>query len=283
MQTALDPPALFDIERPADPALRDYDVILVASSAGKDSQAMLDRVVELGRPLGVLDRITVVHNDLGVTDSGIPVEWPGTRELAEKQTAHYGLRFEVTRRELGGLFQQIRARGMWPSSAARYCTSDQKTSQAMKLVTRLVAETGITDRQVRVLYCVGLRAEESRGRAAKQPLAVDASASSGRREVTRSHPILRWTEAEVWARIEESGVPHHEAYDLGMDRLSCSLCVLASKKSLVRAAQLRPDLAAEYRALEVEMGHQFRVDMSMADIIAEAERQTAAGLPAIGA
>jgi hypothetical protein len=56
-----------------------------------------------------------------------------------------------------------------------------------------------------------------------------------------------------------------------MSRLSCSLCVLASRADLVRAAQLRPNLAAEYAALEAEIGHRFRNDMSMADIIIAAE------------
>lgn len=271
MPLAIEPPALFHIEPPDDPELTGYDLILIASSAGKDSQAMLDRVMELPGAGQMIDRIIVVHNDLGKTDKGLAVEWPGTAELAEKQAAHYGVRFEIVRRELGGLFQQIRERGMWPSSTARYCTSDQKTAQAMKLVTRLVAEAAITDRPARVLYCVGLRAEESKSRAKKAPMAVDRAHSSRNREITRAHPILRWTEAQVWARIEQSGVPYHEAYDLGMTRLSCSLCVLASKPDLVRAARLRPDLAAEYAALEAEIGHKFRADMSMADIIAAAQ------------
>jgi 3'-phosphoadenosine 5'-phosphosulfate sulfotransferase (PAPS reductase)/FAD synthetase len=74
----------------------------------------------------------------------------------------------------------------------------------------------------------------------------------------------------VWQRIRASGVPYHPAYDEGMSRLSCSLCVLASKADLIRGAQLRPDLAATYAALEAEIGHRFRNDLSMADIIAMA-------------
>lgn len=46
------------------PSLTDYDVILVNSSAGKDSQASLDVVVEQARAAGVLDRVVVVHADL---------------------------------------------------------------------------------------------------------------------------------------------------------------------------------------------------------------------------
>ncbi|MCE7010477.1 hypothetical protein LWC34_47900 [Kibdelosporangium philippinense] len=47
---------------------------------------------------------------------------------------------------------------------------------------------------------------------------------------------------------------------------------MTSRKDLVRAAQLRPELAAEYAELETEIGHRFRNDMSMADIITAAEQ-----------
>jgi 3'-phosphoadenosine 5'-phosphosulfate sulfotransferase (PAPS reductase)/FAD synthetase len=247
------------------------DVIVVNSSAGKDSQAMLDYVAEIARAVGARDRVTVVHNDLGTTDSGLPVEWPGTEALAREQAAAYDFPIVVTRREKGGLFQQLRnERRLFPSSAARWCTSDQKTSQGRKAVTRLVAETGITDRPVEVLYCLGLRAGESSGRARKPVLEIDKAGTSGRRIIRRWLPIHDWSETEVWRRIKLSGVPHHPAYDQGMSRLSCSLCVLASRDDLICAARLRPDLAAEYAAVEVELGHNFRADMSMADIITAA-------------
>ncbi|MBQ1164686.1 phosphoadenosine phosphosulfate reductase family protein, partial [Streptomyces sp. A73] len=78
--------------------------------------------------------------------------------------------------------------------------------------------------------CLGLRAEESSGRAKKPVLSVDDAASSGVREVVTWLPSLHWTEAEVWARIKASGVRYHWAYDKGMKRLSCSFCVLASRE-----------------------------------------------------
>ncbi|MFF5261296.1 phosphoadenosine phosphosulfate reductase family protein [Actinomadura viridis] len=263
--------------------VRAADVIVVNSSAGKDSQAMLDYVAELAAEAGVSDRVTVVHNDLGTTDTGIPIEWPGTADLARRQAEHYGFPFVITRREKGGLYQQLRnERLKFPGPGlGRWCTSDQKTSQAMKVVTRLAKEhkrsRGLkvySGEPVKVLYCLGLRAQESPGRARKPVIEEDHSAWSDLRTVTRWNPILHWTETEVWDRIKASGVPYHPAYDEGMTRLSCSLCVLASRDDLIRAARLRPDLAAEYAALETELDHQFRADMSMADIIAAAsERQ----------
>lgn len=253
---------LFDVPMTV-PDLTAYDVIIANSSAGKDSQAMLDYVVELADAANVRDRITVLHNDLG------RVEWPGTAELAREQAKHYGLRYEQRHREQGDLLTQVRQRGMWPSAKARYCTSDQKRSPSHKLVTQLVGELAL-DRPARVLYCLGLRAEESRGRARKPQLELNKAASSGRREVTTWLPILHWTEDEVWDRIRASGVRYHWAYDKGMKRLSCSFCVLATADDLACAAQLRPDLAAEYVALETELGHDFQHGRSLASIVAGA-------------
>ncbi|WP_078891380.1 phosphoadenosine phosphosulfate reductase family protein [Streptomyces sp. NRRL S-350] len=257
-----------------------YDWIVVASSGGKDSQAMLDEVVRSTDAAGVpRDRIVVVHNDLDVTDSGESIEWPGTMELAREQAEHYGLRFVTLRRPQGGLWRQLLQRRMWPSSSARWCTSDQKSAQALKLLTALVQESrraGVRGRPVRILYCLGLRAQESAGRAGKAPIAVDRSASNGQRTVVRWHPIHDWSERQVWERIAETGIRYHWAYDAGMERLSCSLCVLSSGKDLVCAARLRRPLAVEYVGAEAEIGHRFQDKRSMAEVLAEADRLNAA-------
>lgn len=265
-------PALWRAEPDAEPApafdLTGFDVVVVNSSGGKDSQAMLDYVVEQADAQGVpRDRLTVFHADLG------RVEWDGTAELAREHADHYGLRFEAIARPQGDLLDHIEARGMFPDAARRYCTSDHKRGQGRKLLTRLVDEarrrTG--KRQVRLLQVMGFRREESPARRKKEPVRVDASASNGKRQVTEWLPILDWTEAQVWERIAAAGTRHHWAYDAGMPRLSCSFCVLSSRSALVLAAQLRPELAAEYAAVEDRIDHRFRQDLSMHEIIAEAE------------
>lgn len=248
-------------------SLHDHDLVLINSSAGKDSQAMLSHLFDLAQLQGYpRDQLLVVHADLG------RVEWPGTRELARQQAACYGLRFEVVQRELGDLLTQIEGRGMFPSSAARYCTSDQKTSQVAKLMTQLVTEwrDGLSRPPMRILNCLGIRAEESTARAKKQPFGPDLAASNGRRTVTRWLPIFDWSEAQVWRKIRQSGLPHHEAYDRGMPRLSCVFCVLAGRKELTLAASLQPELAAEYAAVELRIGHRFKNDLAMEEIIRDA-------------
>ncbi|GAB3162153.1 hypothetical protein GCM10027258_80610 [Amycolatopsis stemonae] len=260
-------PALATTASPAPEVnLHDYDLVLLNTSAGKDSQAMITHVVELADAQRYpRHHFLAVHANLG------RVEWPGTRELAERQAEHYSIRFEEVRRERGDLLEQIEARRKFPSSTARYCTSDQKTSQVVKLMTREAAAFRGRghDRPIRILNCLGLRAEESPARAKKSPLGPDP-ASNGRRDVTRWLPIFDWTEVDVWQTIGRSGVPYHPAYAAGIPRLSCVFCVLAGRKELVLAARLNPRLAQNYVRLEAGIGHTFKPGLSMAEIVAEA-------------
>ncbi|WP_280428294.1 hypothetical protein [Nocardia brasiliensis] len=49
-------------------------------------------------------------------------------------------------------------------------------------------------------------------------------------------------------------------------------CVLASRADLICSARLNPELAAAHAAVESDVGHRFRLDLSMAEVIAAAER-----------
>lgn len=244
------------------PDLTTYDWIVVNSSAGKDSQVTLDEVVRLASEAGVKDRIVVVHSDLQ------RAEWAGVRELAERQARHYGVRFEVVTRAQGDLLTHVRQRGMWPSSTARYCTSDHKRGQVARLFTQLWAESPWYQRSrgVCILNCLGLRAAESPARAKRQPFTRDARQTNSRRVVDTWLPVHAWSEGDVWTRIRESGVPHHFAYDLGMPRLSCCFCIFAPRDALLLAGQHNPGLLAQYVETEQEIGHTFKADLSLASI-----------------
>src|SRR5438270_9882539 len=118
------------------PDLTAYHWIVLNSSAGKDSQAMLDYVVEQADRAGVpRRRLLVAHADLG------RVEWPGTRQLAEEQARHYGLAFVAVARPQGDLLDHIARRGRFPSPAVRYCTSDHKRGPLTRVFTLLAARS----------------------------------------------------------------------------------------------------------------------------------------------
>jgi 3'-phosphoadenosine 5'-phosphosulfate sulfotransferase (PAPS reductase)/FAD synthetase len=242
----------------AGPDLAAYDLIVVNSSAGKDSQAMLDYVVELAGD-ALRDRIIVVHADLG------RVEWKGTRELAEKQAAHYGVRFEVVKREQNDLLDHVAARGKWPSSDARYCTSDHKRGPISTLFTRAVRELEL-GRPVRILNCLGMRAQESSVRAKLPVFERNERNTNGRRVVDNWLPIHAWTAAQVWQRIRASGVAHHYAYDLGMPRLSCCFCIFAPEAALLLAGKHNPELLAAYVETERKIGHSFKKGFTITSV-----------------
>jgi 3'-phosphoadenosine 5'-phosphosulfate sulfotransferase (PAPS reductase)/FAD synthetase len=243
-----------------------YDLIVVNSSAGKDSQAMLDYLVQQCDLSGVSrSKLVVVHADLG------RVEWEGTRELAEEQAQHYGVRFLAISRPQGDLLTQVRHRRRWPSPKQRYCTSDHKRAQVFKVINRLCRELGKRGR-VRVLNCMGLRAAESPARSKLLPFRLDRRQTNGKKIVHAWLPIHAWTTEEVWARIKASGVRHHRAYDLGMPRLSCCFCIFSPKSALLLAAKHNPQLLDEYVKVEQEIGHRFRQELPIADIKKAVER-----------
>ncbi len=130
-----------------------------------------------------------------------------------------------------------------------------------------------TPRVVRVLSCMGLRAQESSSRAKKATFERDARSSNGRREVHTWLPIHDWAVEQVWARIEASGVEHHRAYDLGMSRLSCCFCVFAPKAALVLAGRHNPELLDAYVAVEKKIGHTFRIDLTLVEVKAAVDAQ----------
>lgn len=255
--------------------LTTYDHILVSTSAGKDSQAMTDYVVELARQQGVLDRVLLVHADLG------RMEWQGTKELAAEHAAHYGLPLEVVRKaefdgdllnwvedRVGKLAAQGRGdQRAWPMIGQCVGTSDFKTSQIAKVATRLAkAVKKAHGRAGRILHCVGLAKHESNSRCQRltamqenaDGVAIITERDNANVREDKWFPITDWTKAQVWDRIKAAGTRHHYAYDLGMSRLSCAFCVAASESDLRIAGQHNPELAAEYLRVEREGAGAFK-------------------------
>jgi 3'-phosphoadenosine 5'-phosphosulfate sulfotransferase (PAPS reductase)/FAD synthetase len=269
------------------PDLASFDKILVSSSGGKDSQAMLDYVVELAREAGVLDRVCVVHADLG------RVEWLGTKELVLEHAAHYGLPVHVVAKAEydGDLLNYVEARAAkladegrvdkkgaparaWPMVGMCNGTSDFKTAQIAKLVTKFAKELKKElGRTPRVLDCVGLAKHESSGRdkrlsklEAEHGYAFKVVKDNRNQYFAKWYPLANWSEEQVWERIEQAGTRYHFAYDLGMSRLSCAFCIAASDKDLRIAAEHNSELAKEYLRVEKVAGS-FKATKSLAEIV----------------
>jgi 3'-phosphoadenosine 5'-phosphosulfate sulfotransferase (PAPS reductase)/FAD synthetase len=280
--------------------LRSFDHIIISSSAGKDSQAMLDWMVEIAIEAGIKDRLVVVHADLG------RLEWVGTRELAAEQATYYGLPFVVVRKsEFNGDFlEYVKARTSklrrdgkvdrkgrparaWPMVGMCNGTSDFKTSQIATVATALANETRKAEgskRQVRILDCVGLAKHEggeNGGRDKrlssyqdKNGWAYKVCKDNGSQYFAKFYPLADWSLDDVWARIRAAGTRYHFAYDLGMSRLSCCFCIAASEKDLRIAAAHNPELLAEYLDVEKTAGS-FKATKTLAQVVEGVEPVTA--------
>jgi 3'-phosphoadenosine 5'-phosphosulfate sulfotransferase (PAPS reductase)/FAD synthetase len=242
--------------------LKDYDLIIINSSAGKDSLCSIYEICRLAKLQGFpKNKIVVSHQDLG------RMEWKGTKELAKKQADYFGLDFYISkRRDKNGyeedLLEYVLRRGKWPSNAQRYCTSDFKRGPGARVVTELSKHLG----ECKVLYVFGFRKEESPFRDKKQKLLVNKRLTTRRRLVHDYLPIHEWSTKEVWDIIRDYELPYHPAYDLGIPRLSCCFCIFAPFDALVVAGKENPELLNEYVKVEKEIDHTFTMDFSLKDV-----------------
>lgn len=240
-------------------------IFYVGHSGGKDSQAMYHAVCQ------VVPRshIRVIHADLG------DIEWPGVKDHI-KATIDHDLMIAQARDIQGkdiNLFQMIRNRRImldskgkhtapaFPSSAARFCTSDLKTGPIWREIRQ--------DGHPLVVNCVGIRAQESKARSKKVEqrgtLNLNKKNTNSKREAYDWWPVAHWSEQEVWGEIIDlAGQEPHAAYQTRLDctgtyvtdgneRLSCQFCIFGSRNDLRNAKQANPNLYQRYIDLEIEV------------------------------
>lgn len=302
-----------------DSAMKKGATMALSISGGKDSQAMLVAVLEeyTRRPEWTGD-LVAVHADLGKAEWGHGQEdapW-NTMATVKAQAEEYGLSLTiVTRKEGEDLVDRIQARmeklqgtgkPFWPSSAARYCTSDLKRDPIDAWLRSL--DTNL------VVNVMGLRAEESSARARKAGCAIRSRITTkdlkkaeateaveeyrldGGRVALDWNPILEWKEEDVWEALGSSmedlarrrslwalgarqeamdGWNAHVAYLIGNERLSCSLCVLATDEDLANGAEYNPALFELYTEWERETGMDFQKDRPLSGLFSRLERKAA--------
>jgi 3'-phosphoadenosine 5'-phosphosulfate sulfotransferase (PAPS reductase)/FAD synthetase len=231
----------------------------VGHSGGKDSWAQYAAL----RAIVPAEQLHVVHADLG------DVEHAGILDLIKsgldpEHQLHIAraIHADGSRKTFFSAVRQRRAaldaKGQFdapafPSSAARFCTSDLKTGPIWKVIRQHAATHGVSI----VVNCVGIRGAESPSRAKRIASRGTLNANAKNTTKTRSAydwwPIAHWSDAEVWAIIDEQQMPVHAAYRAGNDRLSCQFCIFGSRCDLRNAAQSNPELLARYTALEAEV------------------------------
>lgn len=238
-------------------------LFVINHSGGKDSQAMMIRLLEI-LPR---DQTLVVHASLG------EIEWHGALELAQQQAADAGVPFIVARAEKSFLDMVERRFASrpdvpsFPSASHRQCTSDLKRGPIEREVRRYLKARGLQ----LVVNCTGIRAAESAQRAKVEVFTRNTRNSVAGRDWYEWAPIHQLTTAEVFATIAGAGQTPHPAYAAGNQRLSCVFCIMGSKNDIYHGALARPELFARYVALEQRTGytmHQSR--KSLTQIVAEA-------------
>lgn len=249
------------------PDLSSYDLILLNTSGGKDSSVAAFYVARLAEMAGVKDRVLLAH-------ATFREEWEGVVDIVHQQAEQLFLPVEVVGR-WESLLDYVRRRRMWPSSQQRYCTSDFKRAPIDKVITSRAP--WLDGRPSRVLNVMGIRAQESPVRAKRVEFERDLRRTNGKRIVDDWFPIFDWKLEEVWRIIRKYRIPQHEAYALGMPRLSCRFCIFAPKAALVLAGKHNIELLREYVAVEREIGHSFRADFKIEEVLEEVEAGRSGG------
>ncbi len=115
-----------------------------------------------------------------------------------------------------------------PAEAGADNRASLKSGPIRRLLTRLADEIHERephrDRPVRILNCMGMRAESTRpGRMA--PAQRNDRVSTGRKEVIDYLPYA-WTTAAVWAEVDAVGLEDYIAYHVGQSRAGCVFLLL---------------------------------------------------------
>jgi 3'-phosphoadenosine 5'-phosphosulfate sulfotransferase (PAPS reductase)/FAD synthetase len=262
--------------------LDDGAAVAISISGGKDSQALLKAVVLTLRNGGYTNEIFAIHADLG------RLEWAETYQHCEWMCSTLNVSLVTVYKEREGKkidlldrwqerMHQLKGTGkpFWSSSKARYCTSDMKINPINKYLRKYQ----------NIISVEGIRWEESKARAEKERVYVRESITTKTRKATTWNAIIDWTTEDVWESCgqnsttlantrklyKETGIVNgwwnfHPAYAKGNDRLSCSLCVLASLNDLENGIRHHPELARQLIAMEDESGFSFKHGKSLKSI-----------------
>jgi 3'-phosphoadenosine 5'-phosphosulfate sulfotransferase (PAPS reductase)/FAD synthetase len=144
----------------------------ISVSGGKDSQALLITAVNWLRAQGYGGQIFAIFADLG------RAEWPQTLPFLTRLCQSLAVELVTVQREKGDLLDRFHERRaalndnapFWPSTSARYCTSDLKRQPIDHYLRRSRL----------ILSLEGIRAQESEARAEKQPLILRTSITGKR-------------------------------------------------------------------------------------------------------
>lgn len=195
----------------------------VAFSGGKDSCVVLDLCKRAGVKYDAHYALTTVDPP----------------ELIYFIRKHYPDAWENRLRPETSMWKLIPQKRMPPTQRVRYCCQYFK-------------ERGGEGRFV----VTGVRHQESAKRA-KRKLVETCRAHNGKRFI---HPIIDWSESDVWEYIHTYNVPYCKLYDEGQKRIGCILCPYTPKAQKAADMKRWPKYVKLYK-----MAFQRMIDKRKAD------------------
>ena len=241
-------------------------------SGGKDSQAMMIKLIGMGIPAR---QLVVIHADLGA------FEWEGTKAHAQAQADAAGITFIVAQARDGhgndkGMFDMLDQRlnknqgniVPVPTPQYRQCTSDLKRTPIERELKTYMRQNGFKV----LVSCDGRRAQESATRSKLKPFTRLGTMEEAGRTAYTWLPIFRLTTQEVLATVAQAGQELHWAYGQGNERLSCVFCIMGSKTDLANGARHNPGLFETMKTWEEQTGFRWHADMRpLAELVAEGQ------------
>lgn len=232
------------------------DYIVVSFSGGKDSTAMLLRMIELGE-----------HIDEVITCDTYK-EFPAMYRHLEKVKAvveSAGIKFTTLRNEKSfdymmleyraenpkgffGKYQNLKGKS-WATAKVRWCTKEMK----IKVINRHLRELA---QSYNIIQCVGIAADETARLERK-----------GNKEKNKRLPLAEWgwTESDCLKYCYDKGYDWEGLYEI-YDRASCWCCPLQSLKSLRNLRTHFPELWEELKEMEAKTWRKFQVNYSVKDL-----------------
>ena len=244
-----------------DRALEDSAKTVVATSisGGKDSFTVAAEVNDHLDSIGFTGTRILVHSDLGL------IEQSQSKEICERLSEHlqvplhtvkplrpmleqWEFRAESVARRFTNL-ETVRISTPWSSAKLRFCTSQEKTTPICSYLKR-------TFPGKMILNVIGLRCQESRGRAKKQ-VTQENKLLVGKKLGTNGitwNPILDYSLEDVFLAHQRHNFQLHEAYTkFGLSRVSCAFCVLAGELDLRASLSDERNHAAFRRIAQLEI------------------------------
>lgn len=77
----------------------------------------------------------------------------------------------------------------------------------------------------KTIWITGIRSEHSQNRTEMQKIEWDAA-----NNITKIHPLLHWSNDEVWTYIKANNVPYNSLHDKGFISIGCQPCTRAVKE-----------------------------------------------------